>query len=209
MPYIAENIIDVERRQMEPEDIKLVRRAKENNEDYEALYNKYADAVYNYFWYRVGHQNDVAEDLMQETFLKAFNHLPKFQTRGYSYLTYLLTIAHNVLVNYNRTPRALPLEAVGDVPTEITDELERKSDAEVLWRAIQQLTDSEKDVLLMRYRRNMPIKDIARIMNKSENAVKLILSRTRKKLAKHPYLSDIRGFVDKKRAPTKAQFLKR
>lgn len=202
-----ETLENVASRQMRQEDIKLVAQAKENHEDYEALYRKYADAVYNYFWYRVGHQNDVAEDLMQETFLRAFAHLPRFQTRGYSYLTYLLTIAHNVLANYNRTPRALPLEAVGDVPVEVTDHLERKSDAEVLWRAIQQLSHNEKDVLLMKYRQNMPIKDIARVMNRSENAVKLILSRARKKLANHPHLLDIKGFVDRKRRPTKARFL--
>lgn len=192
---------------MKLEDIKLVERAKKNKEDYEVLYHKYADKIYNYFWYRVGHQNDVAEDLMQETFLKAFAHLPRFQTRGYSYLTYLLTIAHNVLVNYNRTPRAIPLEAVGDIPAEITDELEHKNEAEVLWRAIQQLSDNEKDILLMKYRQNMQIKDIARVMNKSENAIKLVLSRTRKKLARHPYLSDIRGFMNQKRASTEARFL--
>lgn len=194
---------------MKLEDIKLVERAKKNKEDYEALYRKYADKIYNYFWYRVGHQKDVAEDLMQETFVRAFNHLPKFQTRGYSYLTYLLTIAHNVLVNYNRTPRALPLEAVGDIPAEITDELERKSEAEILWRAIQQLSDNEKDILLMKYKQHMQIKDIARVMNKSENAVKLILSRVRKKLARHPYLMDIQGFADRKRVQTRARFLKK
>lgn len=205
---MVQNIAIIEK-QMKPEDIKLVKRAKENNEDYEALYRKYADTIYNYFWYRVGHQNDVAEDLMQETFAKAFNHLPKFQIRGYSYLTYLQTIAHNVLVNYNRTPRAIPLEAVGDIPAEITDELEHKDEAKALWRAVQQLSDNEKDILLMKYRQNMSIKDIARVMNKSTNAVKLILSRARKKLANHPYLLDIQRFAGQKRKPTKSRFLKK
>lgn len=61
----------------------------------------------------------------------------------------------------------------------------------------------------MYYQNHMPIKDIAKIMNASENSVKLNLSRTRKKLSRHPYLKDIRGFGQKKRKPTRARFLKK
>ncbi len=196
---------------MENSDIDIIKRAKANSQIFEELYRKYADKVYNYFWYRTGHQKDVAEDLMQETFLRAFKHLHRFQIRGYSYLTYLLTIAHNVLVNYYRSNRMIPLSELGDdfeIPVEITDSLERKVEAESLWRAIQDLPSTDRDALLMRYQKEMPIKDISRIMGRSENAVKLILSRARKKLAQHPFLRDMVGFTDQERKYTKPRFLK-
>ncbi len=195
---------------MEHEDVRLVREAKLDPEKYEALYNKYADRVFNYFWYRTGHDRMLSEDLMQETFLRGFRHLKHFRNRGYSYLTYLLNIAHNILVDHYRKPKSIPVESlpVDKVPYEITADLMRKSDAEALWRAIQTLPQRNRDVLLMYYQDNKPIKDIAKITNTSENSVKLNLSRTRRKLSAHPYLKDMAGFSHKRRKVTRARFLK-
>ena len=192
---------------MNKDDIQLVDLAKQNPQEYEKLYTKYSDKVFNYFWYRTGHDKPLSEDLMQETFLRAFQHLRRFNNRGYSYLTYLITIAHNVLVDHYRKPKSIPFEAIEDIPFEITEDLERKSDAEYLWRAIQDLPQSNRDKLLMKYQQNMSIKDIATATGTTENAVKLSLSRTRKKLRDHPYIKDITEFSDTKRRQTKARFV--
>lgn len=194
---------------MEHEDIKLVDAAKANSSAYEELYRKYANRIFNYFWYRTGHDRDLSEDLVQETFVRAFNHLPHFRNRGYSYLTYLLRIAHNLLVDHYRKPKSVRVEDLptDNVPYEITEDLVRKSDAEALWRAIQALPRHKRDVLLMYYQQNIPIKDIARVLGTTENAVKLNLSRTRKRLATHPFLSDIRDFADRKREYKEPRFL--
>ncbi len=176
---------------------------------YEHIYKKYTDKIFNYFWYRTGHNKPLSEDLMQETFLRAFEQRDKYQARGYSYLTYLLTIAHNILVDYYRKPKSISVE---DLPTdiapyEITQDLEKKSDADALWRAIQTLPRQNRDILLMFYQEDMPIRDIAKVVGMSENAVKLNLSRTRKKLSEHPYLQDIARFADAERKYTKPVFL--
>lgn len=192
---------------MNNEDTKLVEIAKQNPKSFEDLYKKYADKVFNYFWYRTGHDKALSEDLMQETFLRAFQNLSKFRTRGYSYLTYLLTIARHLLIDHYRKPTSIPIEDVEDIPSEVSDEIERKSDADALWHAIQDLPASNRDVLLMHYQDEKSIKDIATITESTENAVKLNLSRTRKKLATHPHLKDMAGFGHKKRTYTKPRFL--
>lgn len=194
---------------MQSADTDIIKQAKIDPKFFHEVYVKYADKVYNYFWYRTGHQKDIAEDLMQETFIKAFQHLSKFQIRGYSYLTYLMTIAHNILVNYYRSHKMISLEHIGDIPVEITDTVNRKLEAEKLWKAVQDLSTPERDAILMRYQKEMPIKEIARVMGKTENAVKLILSRTRKKLTQHPYIKDMVGFTDQPRDYTKPKFLKK
>ena len=192
---------------MNNDDIQLVALAKANPKEYERLYTKYSDKVFNYFWYRTGHDKMLSEDLMQETFLRGFQYLKKFNNRGYSYLTYLITIAHNVLVDHYRKPKSVPFEVIDDIPYEVTADIEKKSDAEALWRAIQDLPQSNRDKLLMFYQQDMSMKDIAIATGTTENAVKLSLSRTRKKLKDHPYITDIAGFADKKRKQTKAGFL--
>lgn len=192
---------------MKEEDTELIKKAKQEPQQFEELYKKYSNKVFNYFWYRTGHNKDLSEDLMQETFLRAFNHLSKFKIRGYSYLTYLLTIAHRLLIDHYRKPTSISIENVEDVPYEITEDIEKKSDAEALWHAIQDLPSSNRDVLLMRYQDEKTIKDIATITESTENAVKLNLSRTRKKLAAHPRLKDMARFAQKKRVYTKPRFL--
>ena len=192
---------------MNKEDTDLIRVAKATPHEFETLYRKYADKVFNYFWYRTGHDKALSEDLMQETFLRAFEHLEKFQDRGYTYLTYLLTIARRLLIDHYRKPSSQPIEDAENVPYEITEDLERKSDAEALWHALQTLPSKNRDILLMRYQDEKSIKDIAVITGLSENAVKLNLSRTRKKLASHPYLKDMSNFAHKTRTYTKPKFL--
>ena len=192
------------------DDIATLEKSKADSKAYEELYKKYANKVYNYFWYRTGHNKPLSEDLMQETFLRAFQQRTRYKNRGYSYLTYLLTIAHNLLVDYYRKPKSIPVEnlPIDAVPYEITEDLARKSDAKALWRAVQTLPQQNRDVLLMFYQQNMSIRDIAKVVNSTENAVKLNLSRTRRKLADHPYLQDIGNFANTKRRYTKPRFSK-
>jgi predicted DNA-binding protein YlxM (UPF0122 family) len=59
----------------------------------------------------------------------------------------------------------------------------------------------------MKYQQDMSVRDIATATGTTENAVKLSLSRTRKKLKDHPYVKDIVGFADTKRKQTRARFL--
>lgn len=194
---------------MNKEDKQLVTNAKQNPKEYEALYRKYADDVYNYIWYRVGHDRDLAEDLMQEVFIRAFKHLSKFRHRGYSYRTYLLTIARNLLANHFRKKPFVPLDEIADIPDEVTTEqrVSRKLAAEDLWRAVQDLSVNERDAILMHYQKEMPVKDIATVMDKSANAVKINLTRGRAKLKEHPHLKDMAHYTDHARRYTKPKFL--
>ncbi|MCU0660294.1 MAG: sigma-70 family RNA polymerase sigma factor [Candidatus Pacebacteria bacterium] len=190
------------------EDNTLIKNSVVDPNLYEDVYKKYADKVFNYFWYRTGHDKSLSEDLMQETFLRAFERREKYKAQGYSYLTYLLTIAHNLLVDHYRKPKSVPVEGLDTdaIPFEITEDIEKKYDAEALWRAVQALPQQNRDTLLMFYQEDMPVRDIAKVMNTSENAIKLSLSRTRKKLSEHPYLQDIALFADTKRKYTKPRF---
>lgn len=192
---------------MKKSDTELIKNAQENKEQFEALYKRYINKIYNYFWYRVGHNPDVAEDLAQETFVRAYQALPRFKVTGTPYLSYLLTIAHNLLVNYYRSPKPISIEATGvDVPEEIWSDIETRDHIRSLWRAIQQLSSNEQDILYLKYRRGLKNSEIADIVGKSENAVKLTLSRARKKLRTHPYLTSISGFRDQKRKGRKGRY---
>lgn len=189
----------------QPSDDELITRAQATPESFAQLYQRYAQRIYSYFYFRVGHQADVAEDLMQETFMRAFRALGKFQSRGVSYLAYLQRIAHNGLVNYYRRPQALPLEAADALPDTLVMPQD-STEAHVLWGEVQQLGQTDKDAVLLRYQDELSIREIAAVMDKSENAVKLILSRVRKKLAQHRRLNDLRHLGPVQLPPGAARF---
>ena len=166
----------------------LVKKAQESPEAYEALYKKYGKRVYNYFWYRAGRVKEVAEDLAQETFVKAYQKLPNFRLHAYSYFSYLKTVAHNTLVKYYKKPKMVSLEELGDIAADSPNISEVKEKAELLWQAIEKLPEAEKNIILLKYREGRSVKEIAKMTQKSANAVKLVLSRARKKLAGLPEL---------------------
>lgn len=147
-----------------------------------SVYQQYAGKVFQYLWYRVGNNRAVAEDLMQETFLRALERLPYYTQRGYSYLTYLITIAHNQLMNYFRRPTTLSLEEAYYLAVDTTKDVERRLLAEHIWQYTRHLSPTERKIFGLYYRQDASVKKIAQQVNKSENAVKLILVRSRRKI---------------------------
>ena len=179
---------------MPSEDKDLIEEAKKNTKAYEKLYRKYLKKVYTYFWYRVGRDHEAAEDLTQETFLRAFKHRARFEYQGYSYFAYLSRIAHNLLVNYYRKVKEVPLSVFGENSEKLiqtTEDIDRRCDCMMLWKAMQDLATHEQNVLILYYWDGLATREIAGVTGKSENAIRLILSRSRKTLAKHPSISHL------------------
>ncbi len=182
---------------MEVSDQELILHAKADSRRFAALYEKYALTIYNYFWFRLHQKDERTEDLTQETFLHAFEHLHTYRLQGYTYRTYLLTIAHNILVNEYRQKKTLSLDALDDpegIPETIIEDGSDKERLDAVWKAIQELPLLEKDIMLLRYRKELSVKEIAHVVRKTENAVKLILSRTQRKLQHHKAVEAIAAF---------------
>jgi RNA polymerase sigma-70 factor (ECF subfamily) len=174
----------------QPANYKTIEQAK-LRASFGFIYRSYSNKLYNYFLYRVGYKEAVAEDLVQETFVRAYEKFGSYENRGFSYLTYLMKIAHNLLVNYYRLRQPIPLEQIEDIPIEVFNEVEQKLEAEEVWKAVSDLSPNEQDVIFMKYQREMSVNEISQVIDKSENAVKLLLSRARKKLAGKPCLKQL------------------
>lgn len=161
-------------------DALLIEKAKEHPEAFDALYRKYRSSVMGYFLRRLGDPS-ISEDMTQEVFARAFRYLPAFRVTNASYLTYLLHICHSILVNYYRRETARPhilstenLEAVGEETA-----ADHQESMELI---LQSLNATERQAMLLIYRDGFRAKEVAEKLGKTENAVKLILSRSRKKL---------------------------
>ena len=174
------------------EDKELIELARHNPDQFAPIYQKYAERVYKYFWFRVGFQKDLAEECTQETFFQAWKHLSSFTDRGASYLSYLLKIAHNQLLNHYRTSsrqRTVPLDDLDEAVFSYEQDYEKLLTPAQLQTVLQELSEQERTVIMMRYDQDASFQEIGEKIGKSENAVKLMISRARKKLKKNAVLA--------------------
>ena len=156
----------------------LVRRAQQRDEEaFAQLYEEYFDKIYRYIALRIGDRME-AEDITQRVFLNAIKAIPSFKWKGVPFSAWLFRIAHNQVVDYLRkkTKRATaPLEETlvtsDDNPQLI---LEHKLDIEKLTAATKKLTPAQQEVISLRFAGDMPIAQVAKVMGKSEGAVKAL-----------------------------------
>lgn len=179
---------------MSENESELVRRAKTDREAFGVLYERYVTAIYRYVYYRVGNVED-AEDLTARVFLRALNHIHRYDERGLPFSAWLYRIAHNVVVNFHRDQRRhhlLSLEAVAEDPErhpapaqhsegdpEAVDQaLDAARAREQLLRAIRRLPEDRQHLLVLKFVQGLSNAEIGMIMNRSEGAVKSLYHRT-------------------------------
>jgi RNA polymerase sigma-70 factor, ECF subfamily len=145
-----------------------------------ALVERFHPRIYSYLARLTGNPADAA-DLTQETFIKAFASLHRFDpARGFS--AWLFTIAKRTSCNYFRSRRLhLELEDTvadpGPSPDRVTTERE-----DSIWRLARRLKPLEYEALWLHYGEDLPVKDTARILGISTLYTKVILYRARHKL---------------------------
>jgi len=187
---------------------RLVERAKAQDEAaFEQIMNLYADRLYNYILRMVGNEAD-AEDLVQETFLRAYQGLPAFDGRA-SLGTWLYRIATNLCIDHQRRrARRVPTvsysirEDEDGEPTEwefpdlrTPDPLEAALNRElegVVERAVSRLSPKLKTVLLLYDVEELSYEEIARVLNIPIGTVKSRLNHARAQIQREvaAYLND-------------------
>lgn len=128
-----------------------------------------------------------AEDLTQETFIKAYRNIEKYDSR-WKFSTWLYTIAVRTAVSHFRASRVretvpLPLSHSLD-SREHDDELIMQIDRRNLWLLARRLKPDQYDALWLRYTEEMTVKEIATVMKKSSVHVRVLLHRARANMAK-------------------------
>jgi len=144
------------------------------------LYEKYFSRVYRYIALRVGDKTE-AEDLTGQVFLKAVESISSFKWRGVPVSAWLFRIAHNQVIDYWRTGKAKlhsPLEALEEclISNGIDPvlEAERNLDIQRVLQAVGQLTQAQRDVIELRFAGELSTAEVAKVLGKSQGAVKVL-----------------------------------
>lgn len=163
-------------------DAELVRVAQAGNPAaFGRLYERYFDKVYGYLAFKLGNTSD-AEDAAEQVFLKALESLGGYRWTGTPFQAWLFRIAHNLVVDHlrrrARRPSA-PLDDALPVPDEHPDADPETALARGLTRlelmdAMSQLTELQRQVIALKFAGERTNADVARLMGKSEGAVKAL-----------------------------------
>lgn len=153
----------------------LVERAKHSQEAFHQLYDRHLPGLYRYAYYRTG-QRTQAEDVVAQAFFLAWRALPRYQQRGIPFRHWLYRIAGNVLAkSHGRQPdRLLNWEEPSQPGSVETDQVELRLD---LQEHLRHLPDSQQQVLVLRYLEDLSLQEVARIVGKTEGAVKQLAWR--------------------------------
>lgn len=165
----------------------LVGRAQQGDTSaIEALYQRYAQSVYRYIYYRVSSTAD-AEDLTAEVFVKMVEGLPKYRFTGAPFEAWLYRIAAARVIDHRRRGRRRPqaelTEAMADNAALPEEEIQHAQEVETLRQAFSQFNDEEQTLLILRFVERKSHQEVADILGKSPAAVKSMQHRTLIRLA--------------------------
>lgn len=170
------------------DDAELLRRAYELDTDaLAAIHDAYYQPLYRYVSFRVGDRH-TCEDLVSEIFTRFLSALRQRKAPHSSLRGWLFGVAANVVNDHfrhsYRAPSALLDEDIVSrepLPAEVA---EQAAISEELRRAITNLTKDQQQVLALRFGQRMPIQEVARLLGKTEGAVKQLQMRAIAALAR-------------------------
>jgi RNA polymerase sigma-70 factor (ECF subfamily) len=175
----------VAERQMED----LVARAQEGDRDaLEELYLEHFDRIYSYLHMTVGNRQD-AEDLTTQTFLKMLESISRFRWGTAPFSAWLFRIAHNLAMDHFRSRRRWQPEDEVPEPDQVEssaeDEAMRVLSSENMFDLIEQLSDEQRQVLILKFVFDFSNLEAATVLEKTEGAVKSLQHRALASLQKH------------------------
>lgn len=157
------------------------------------LYHQYGKELFLYL-YSMCQQKELAEDLLQETFLKAILVLPDSHT---NMRAWLYKVARNLFYNlYKRNMREICdeeyLKKISKLEVdEFLEEYIFKQETRILYTAMQKLSPVKREVLELQYFGQMPLKEIANVLQLSQENARVLSHRAKKDLKK---LMEVEGY---------------
>jgi len=174
-------------------------KPKKKKDNFIKLYDKYHTGIYRFLRFKVKN-NEIAQDLTQETFIKYWDYI---NNKGKSAnlrnkRAFLYRIARNLLTDYYRSATKNKEFAVGDTQIVATladvqsydlntaeTNLDIGKDMDKVLNVLQDMSELSAQVITLKYVEDMSNAEIAKILDKSEGAVRTAMSRAMKELKSH------------------------
>jgi len=153
------------------------------------IYDKNVNKIYRFVYLKVN-SADRAEDITSQVFMKGWEAFQKKGSRIKNPSAFLYQIARNLLVDfYRKRDQAdiVPADKLqmSDPGQDLEKDAQLNSDIATVKQSLNKLKPDYQNVIIWHYLDDMPIASIAKVMNKSEGAVRVTLHRALKKIKKN------------------------
>jgi RNA polymerase sigma-70 factor (ECF subfamily) len=152
------------------------------------LYDHYQPMIYRFVLVKVGRRED-AEDITHQVFMSAWQKINTYRHLGHPFSSWLYQIARNQVVDHYRAKKnETSLEKMDPeyfvMPAVAMVDLSVKLEIEKVRTAITKLKPEYQDIVILRFIEDLPLKEVAHTLEKTEGAVKLMQHRAIKELKK-------------------------
>src|SRR5690242_39487 len=173
----------------------LVEAAKRDPARFDALYRRYLAQVYSFAYYELG-DHHAAEDATEATFVSALTNLHRFEERARpsdgegasTFRVWLFQIARNEVAGERRRARRRPVEPIGETvvvdPLDVESAAVRRDEVRAAWRAVDRLPGERRQAMVLRFVDELSTAEIAGVLGRSEGAVRVLIHRALKSVAK-------------------------
>jgi RNA polymerase sigma-70 factor (ECF subfamily) len=159
-----------------------VKAAAGRGECFEELVCRYARRLFRFLRPKTL-SDEEAEDLVQDTFRKAFQNIGSYDP-GYRFSTWIYTIGQRLAVSLFRSRRiSFEISEPEDPGAAPEERLIHKQESETIWALARKLHTKQYQALWLRYSEDLSVAEIARVMKTSSPHVRVLLHRGRLKLA--------------------------
>ncbi len=164
-------------------DIELIRQVlhDDNARAFSVLMQRYSSQVYTSAL-RLMKDDDEAQEVTQLAFIQAYRKMDTW--RGENFGAWVTIIANHIalrLLEKEKRRQTEPLDENIDLPTEDYDE-QKEERIRSLETAVSQLPEQDRLIIEEHYYGNVPLAEIARRLNQTENSIKVRLFRIRERL---------------------------
>jgi RNA polymerase sigma-70 factor (ECF subfamily) len=162
------------------DDATLATLARADADAFGQLYDRYCDQIYR-FAYRRLRDREAAEDATADVFFKALRAIGSYKPQVAPFSAWLYRIASNAVTDHLRARRpANSLDTAMETPDRanpVDEQAINRLEADRVWLAVDRLTHAQRTAIILRLGHDLPIAEIAALMDRSEGAVKLLLNR--------------------------------
>ena len=150
-------------------------------EIFSQIYDKYIDRIYRFIFFKVNSQ-EKAQDLCSETFLRAWRVFKENKNKIENHQAFLYRIARNLIVDHYREKgrtQIIPLDNISiiDSGADMEEKSSLDSDLNRIKLVLADIKEDYQEVIIWHYIEDLPVSEIANILDKSEGAVRTTLHR--------------------------------
>ena len=148
------------------------------------IYKLYFQKIYRYCRINV-YQDEIAQDICQETFVRAWKALPKFSfTNEGTLQAFLFRIARNLIIDLSRKKKEISLKEYHEIEAhdDISDQIDKEDEIAKVKKALAKLDELDRQIIVLRYFEELSHTEVARIVNIKEGALRVRTMRLLKKI---------------------------